>query len=315
MNQPLVSVIMVTYNAMSTIEATVNCIVNQTYQNWELIISDDASPDGTGDWLKKLDHPQIKVFANKKNQGYIRNKNFAFRQATGDLLTQLDGDDLSPLNRLELQVNAFRNNPGIKIVGGNYRLIDMNDVVFADAKHYDADFVITEIMEAYPFWFPNLMFRKEIVEEFGLFNEYFIGLYGDDYYWAMTVNKKYPIYFVKEPIYDYRLNMGSITNVMDNPRKSIVSEIISELKNQQITRGTDWLEEGKPELLQAFEQKLLTDKKIMSQKYRIWAAKAIDVKDFAQARRLIKKSFALNPFNRTLLNTIFYYIKRSVLKK
>lgn len=315
MNQPLVSVIMVTYNAMSTIEATVNCIVNQTYKNWELIVSDDASPDGTGNWLKQLNHPQIKVFVHEKNIGYIKNKNFTFQQASGDLLTQLDGDDLSPLNRLELQVNAFQNNPDIKIVGGNFRMIDMQDTVFKEQIHYDSDFVVKEIMDTYPFWFPNLMFKKEIIEECGLFNEYFIGLYGDDHYWTLCVNKKYPIYFIKELIYDYRYNMGSITNIMDNPRKSIVPEIVSELKRQQVTTGTDWLEEGKPELLLAFEQDLLSNKKLMSQKYRIWAAKAVDVKDFPQARKLMKKAFLLNPFNRTLLNTAFYYVKRSVLKQ
>jgi glycosyltransferase involved in cell wall biosynthesis len=307
-----VSIIMCAYNVEEFIDRAIRSILSQTYENWELIISDDASTDKTLTLIKSyLPDKRIKLIDNEANVGYVRNKNRAFGYATGELLTQLDADDTCDCERLEKQLRVFQEHPEINICGTNYQQIDLNDNPL-HTRQYSDDFIVEEISEAYPFWFPGLMFRPSLLQEFGLFSEYFSGIYGDDNYWTLRVNKKYPIYFVKDILYNYRINPNSLTNVYDNPRKLIVSEIISELVRQQRTETADWLEKGETDKMKAFEEALLSNRPLVAEKYRLWAAKAIDKKDLKQAKLLLEKSLKLQANNSDIFKTMLYYLRRKV---
>jgi len=307
-----VSVIMCAYNVSEFIDQAINSIRQQTYADWELIICDDASTDNTIELINKyLSDTRIKLYKQPQNVGYLQNKNYAFSLATGELITQLDADDTCATDRLAKQVAIFENHPEIMICGSNYRQIDMQNKPL-EARSYPGDFLVTEYQEEYPFWFPGLMFRRELIEEFGLFSDYFTGIFGDDNYWTIRVNRKYPIYFLKDILYNYRINPNSLTNVYNNPRKLIVAEIIKKLADQQIKKHTDWLEEGTPEKLLAYEQELLNNQNLMAEKYRLWAAKAIDKGDMQQAKTLLGKSLRLQGSNQNTYKTMLYYLRRKI---
>jgi glycosyltransferase involved in cell wall biosynthesis len=309
-----VSIIMCAYNVAPFIERAVESILVQTWQDWELIICDDKSTDNTVALVQPyLSDPRIKLHQQPQNIGYLRNKNFAFTLADGELITQLDADDCCVPDRLEKQVAVFEKHPDIKICGSNYCQIDLQDQQLP-AKNYDDDFLIDKPVEDYPFWFPGLMFRKELIEEFGLFSEYFSGIFGDDHYWVMRVNRKHPVYFIKDILYHYRINPLSITNVFDSQRKLIVSEILCKLRQQQIQEKTDWLEQGNEEKMRAYERELLGNKSLMAEKYRTWAAKAIDKCNFSQAKTLLRKSLQLNAISPETYRTCLYYIRQCVFK-
>lgn len=305
-----VSIIMGAYNVSEFIDRAIQSILDQTYQDWELIICDDASTDNTTELIEKyLGDSRIHLYHQPYNVGYLKNKNYAFGLPNGELITQLDADDTCHPNRLQLQVSVFEKYPEIKICGSNYRQIDLHDRPL-EAPRYKEDFLVTEIRDNYPFWFPGLMFRRELIEEFGLFSEYFSGIYGDDNYWTVRVNQRYPIYFLKEILYNYRINPNSLTNVYNNPRKLIVGEILQKLIEQQKTQHTDWLEQGQEEKMQEYEQQLLKDKSLMAEKYRQWAAKAIDKRDMQQAKTLLGMSLRLQGSNQYTYKTMLYYLRR-----
>jgi glycosyltransferase involved in cell wall biosynthesis len=309
-----VSIIMCAYNVSQFIERAVESVLAQTWTDWELIICDDRSTDNTIPLIQPyLSDPRIKLYQQDQNIGYLRNKNFAFTLATGELLTQLDADDTCSPQRLERQVAVFEKYPDIKLCGSNYCQIDLNDQPLA-AKKYEKDFVIDHPVEEYPFWFPGLMFRKELIREFGLFSEYFSGIFGDDHYWVLRVNSKYTVYFIKDILYHYRINPDSITNVLDSQRKLIVTEILSKLRQQQLHEKTDWLEQGDENKMRSYEKELLSNKTLMAAKYRTWAAKAIDKNNFTQAKALLRKSLALNAVSPETYKTFLYYIRQSVFK-
>ncbi|HRO42892.1 MAG TPA: glycosyltransferase family A protein [Flavipsychrobacter sp.] len=309
-----VSVIMCAYNVSEFIDRAINSILEQTYQDWELIICDDASTDNTIELIGKyLKDERIKLHQQTKNVGYLKNKNYAFTLYSGDLITQLDADDTCPPDRLEKQVAVFKNHPEIKICGSNYQQIDLHDKPLGATKHQE-DFLISDLKDEYPFWFPGLIFHKELIDEFGLFSEYFSGIFGDDNYWTIRVNRKYPIYFLKDVLYNYRINPNSITNVFNNPRKLIVAEIIQKLIEQQIERNTDWLEEGQQEKLRAYEKELMSNSNLMAEKYRLWAAKAIDKGDMDQAKMLLGRSLKLQGSNQNTYKTMLYYLRRKIFK-
>lgn len=309
-----VSIIMCAYNVSEFIDRAIGSILQQSYQDWELIICDDASTDNTTVLIEKyLTDNRIKFYQQPENVGYLKNKNYAFSLFSGELVTQLDADDTCPPDRLEKQVNAFLKNPGIQICGSNYQQIDLNDKPL-EGRKYKNDMLITSIKEEYPFWFPGLMFRRELISEFGLFSEYFSGIFGDDNYWTVRVNRKYPIYFIKDILYNYRINPNSLTNVYNNPRKLIVAEILQKLVEQQVNSNTDWLEQGEYEKMTAYEQELLNNKNLMAEKYRLWAAKAIDKRDMKQAKILLGKSLKLQSSNQETYKTMLYYLRRKLFK-
>jgi glycosyltransferase involved in cell wall biosynthesis len=308
----VISVVMCAYNGMPYIKEAVACMLAQTYPAWELIISDDCSTDGTRQWLQEIRDPRIKIFLQEKNIGYVANKNFAHQQAKGEYITQLDNDDTCTPDRLEKQMNALLENPGIRIVGCGYIRLDENGTELA--RHVpERNIVLTEKTEdTYPFWFPSLLMHYSVFESVGGFDPYFAGVYGDDIYWTVKANEKYPILCIREPLYGYRYSATSITNVLNNDRKLIMAEVLKELLSQRKASGTDWLEKKDYASVAHFEQKLLNDHKYVGEQYRLWAAKAIDKNNLKYAFTLLKKSASMHLFNKNLLKTFRYFLSRKI---
>lgn len=317
-----VSIIMCSYNSAEYVEKAIACILKQTYSDWELIISDDKSTDNSIAIIEPyLKDNRISLYIQEENQGYVRNKNSAMRRANGDLITQLDSDDMCPPERLEKQVSVFKSNTEIKICGSDFIPIGTDDRPLKneeddthETKNYTDDFLVTEPALNYPFWFPGLMWRKELFDEFGYFSEYFNGIYGDDHYWTIKVNNKYPVYFLKDCLYYYRINPGSLTNVLDKPRKLIAQDIIAELHRQVTSTGTDWLQDGEISKAEAFEQHIYNNKPLMAKRYGMWAAKAVDKQNWAQAKDLLKKHFRNSKTDVAGYKTLLYYLRSRYLR-
>lgn len=103
----LVSIITPSYNKQQFIAETINSVINQIYQNWELIIVDDKSIDGTIELIKDVSNKdnRIKIYLNDTNRGGSYSRNYGLQKAQGDYVIFLDADDiLMPdclLNRVE----------------------------------------------------------------------------------------------------------------------------------------------------------------------------------------------------------------------
>lgn len=122
-----VSVIVPNYNCEKFIGETVNSVINQTYKNWELLIVDDCSTDGSVEVIKKLQAAdgRIKLFINEKNSGAAASRNKALKEASGKWIAFLDSDDLWLPDKLEKQI-AFMEENGYKFSYTAYEHIDEN---------------------------------------------------------------------------------------------------------------------------------------------------------------------------------------------
>lgn len=101
----LVSVIMPSYNTAEFIAESIQSVLAQTYENWELLIVDDSSPDNTDDVVKPyLADRRIKYLKNEKNSGAAVSRNRALREAKGKWIAFLDSDDLWTPDKLEKQI-------------------------------------------------------------------------------------------------------------------------------------------------------------------------------------------------------------------
>lgn len=123
----LVSIIMPSYNTEKYISASIKSVLNQTYQNWELIIVDDCSKDNTDEIIKAyLEDKRIIYLKNDKNSGAAVSRNRALREAKGRWIAFLDSDDLWEPKKLEIQLEYMKKN-GYSFTYTDYR-INMNGV-------------------------------------------------------------------------------------------------------------------------------------------------------------------------------------------
>lgn len=122
-NSELVSIIMPNYNCGKFIKETIESVINQTYENWEILFVDDCSTDNSIEIVKSFNDARIKIFINKENTGAAVSRNCALREATGKWIAFLDSDDLWEKDKLEKQIE-FMQNKGCYFSYTKYKEID-----------------------------------------------------------------------------------------------------------------------------------------------------------------------------------------------
>ena len=106
-----ISIILPNYNSSEYIEKTIKSILNQSYDNWKLIIVDDHSDDKTKNILKTFHkNKKIKFFYLKKNKGAAYCRNLAISKSNADFLAFIDSDDIWEKNKLKSQINFMKKN-------------------------------------------------------------------------------------------------------------------------------------------------------------------------------------------------------------
>ena len=128
----LVSIITPSYNTAQFIAETINCVLAQTYTNWEMIIVDDCSKDDTDAVVAQFADPRIRYLKNEKNSGAAVSRNRALREAKGKWIAFLDSDDLWDPTKLEKQIRFMEEND-YHFSYTNYREVDDNGVSLGTA--------------------------------------------------------------------------------------------------------------------------------------------------------------------------------------
>jgi len=217
MKNPKISVIMSVYNGMPYLKEAVKSILNQTYKNFEFIIVEDGSTDGSWKYLKSLKDRRIKLIKNSKNLGLAASLNKALGLAQGDYVARMDADDLSLPKRLEEQVKFFKNHPSIDICGTWADIIDQNGNVIGEKKYPTNSNDIRKALSFYnPIIHPSLMIRKMVFDELKGYDANFD--YAEDYDLLMRARKKFsmanlPKKLIKWRIWDERRSRAYMTKV------------------------------------------------------------------------------------------------------
>jgi glycosyltransferase involved in cell wall biosynthesis len=114
---PLVSIGMSVRNCESTLKTALESILQQTYANWELLLLDDGSHDGTVNIARQFNDSRIRLVVDGKNLGLATRLNQAVELAKGTYFARMDGDDVSYPGRLERQVGMLETNRDTNLVG------------------------------------------------------------------------------------------------------------------------------------------------------------------------------------------------------
>jgi glycosyltransferase involved in cell wall biosynthesis len=124
MNDLKFSILIPTYNGAEVIGDTLRSILSQSFQDFEIIIQDDASSDNTIEIVKTFSDSRIKIFRNEKNIGYSRNLDALSKKATGDIIYLMGQDDILGENALKDTYEAFQISEDIGAVARPYFWFD-----------------------------------------------------------------------------------------------------------------------------------------------------------------------------------------------
>ena len=126
-SNPLVSVLLPAYNAEKYISEAINSILNQTYENFELIIVNDGSKDATLEVISSHKNPRIKLINLAENKGISDCLNIAISNANGKYLARMDCDDIAMTNRFALQVKFLESHPEYVVCGSSIIIFNPNN--------------------------------------------------------------------------------------------------------------------------------------------------------------------------------------------
>jgi glycosyltransferase involved in cell wall biosynthesis len=162
---PTVSVIMPAYNGAAWIGATIDSVLAQDFTDWELVIVDDCSTDGTRALLATLTDPRITVLHAEQNGGPVLARNQAFAAARGRYIAGLDQDDLCKPGRFAAQVAHLDANPGTVLVATAAELLENGQVTAWPGDHGLTPAVIDWLLLTQnPLVWSTVMFRAEAAQ-------------------------------------------------------------------------------------------------------------------------------------------------------
>ena len=174
--EPLISVIMPTYNGSKSIKRAIHSFLNQTYKNTELIVIDDCSTDNTVDVVNSIKDSRIKLIRHSKNKNCAAARNSGIKVAKGEYIAFLDDDDEWLEEKLSKQIDYFlakksKEWGGVLVshkilYGGKYR-----DVVLKKEGDISKEIYLMELSLAAG---SSLMVRRDVFEKIGNFNEKYV---------------------------------------------------------------------------------------------------------------------------------------------
>jgi glycosyltransferase involved in cell wall biosynthesis len=220
MVNPLISVIIPVFNNDKFVGRTIQSLIDQTYENWELIIIDDGSTDGTENVIKSFGDSRIsysyqnnlgvKRLAQTINNGLVKTK--------GELVTMLPSDDTWINNKLEKQVSIFED-PKVVLCFGKMNLIDENDKIIGYSKrpqqlgkikNNTLGEILREMLVSNFIPQPTVLIRKSALTAIGGYLQP-EGLFAEDYPTQLALALIGEFRYLDIPLANYRMHGNQMT--------------------------------------------------------------------------------------------------------
>ena len=298
---PKVSVIMSAYNVEKYLREAIDSILNQTFKDFEFIIVNAGSTDGSQAILNSYHDPRM-VIINVQNIGRSEARNKAIKISKGEYVAIMDADDISLPERLERQVKFLDYHKNIALVGSSFFLINES------GKIVDINKVLTEsdeIKERLPiantFGHSTVMLRKRCLESVGGYREELIG--AEDYDLYLRLSESFRMANLKEPLCKWRINPVSFS-VAKKGELDRYAKLVQELAKERRQFGKDRLQTlGREEIDKLLDDSLpkvtARSRKEIAQSYYFWGAILFGGNDYRGALKLLLKSFINNPLYRS----------------
>ncbi|OIO39233.1 MAG: hypothetical protein AUJ71_01160 [Candidatus Omnitrophica bacterium CG1_02_49_16] len=216
-----VSVGMPVYNGSRFLKDAIASVLNQTLQDFELIIVDDCSSDGIEDIVRSFADPRIKFFRNKTHLGLAANWNRCIELSKGGAIALFHQDDLMLPRNLEKKALVLEKRPDVGLVYSNIFQIDAQEGVFNHNPSWDEEAAHEDFIEKGTEFFkrlilrpciiccPSVLARRECYERLGGFDLRL--LFPADLEMWLRISRHYDVAFLAEPLIKYRWHEGNET--------------------------------------------------------------------------------------------------------
>lgn len=229
--KPKVSVCLPTYGRAKVLPMVIRSVLSQTYEDFEVFISDDASPDNTGEVVNSFKDPRIRYHRNKRNLGVRENWNFAVKGARGEYVLKLDDDDYIHPAFIAKTVSVLEAHPGIgSVYTGFYyakgysgewteRVVDdtlCKTGYIKGVEYIKNYFLLTSIPRFHP---SAAVFRYAVAEEAGFFDKA-----PNDLMFSLALAAKADVGYVPDPLFYYVQHSGEKASYNKNSKSPIEFE-------------------------------------------------------------------------------------------
>lgn len=209
----MVSVIIPTYNRASTIRKSIVSVIDQTYQNIEIIIVDDASEDDTEAIVKNINDSRIIYIKNAVNKGVATSRNIGIKNAKGEFIAFNDSDDIWMHDKLEKQMLIMEEHPECLLVYCAFQRRNLNGelerIPATEDKLEDLQGdIFLKLLHKNTISTQTMLFRRECFEKVGLFKEGMRAL--DDREMALRVAYLNNIFYIDEVLVHVFVSENSI---------------------------------------------------------------------------------------------------------
>lgn len=177
--QPTISVVLPVYNGGEYLKLSVASVLEQNFQQYEFLIMDDRSNDGSYEWLEKLKDARIKLYRNPQNKGLFYNLNFLIAQSSSNLIKLWAQDDIMYPQCLGAFVDFHQQHPGIGFSYSGRDIIDANGKIKGNKSVDNTPEIISTELHARIAYYTgsiagniaNVCINKKALDKVGPFNE------------------------------------------------------------------------------------------------------------------------------------------------
>lgn len=166
------TVLLPVYNAGKYLTEAISSILNQSYQNFELLIINDASTDQSEKIIQSFSDNRIRLINNEKNLGLAQTLNRGLQLSKGEYIVRMDQDDINLEKRIKTQIDYLENHPDVSVLGCGARMVGPNLEFIREPKRPQ-----TNIQNKWKLLFgttilhPSAVFRKEIILKHGGYSQ------------------------------------------------------------------------------------------------------------------------------------------------
>lgn len=211
----LVTVVIPVYNRLSFLGTTIRGVLEQSFQDWELIVVDDGSQEDVGLFLSRYQDPRIHYF-RQANQGNGAARNFGIRQGKGEFVICLDSDDVWHPDFLFQCVNYLIDHPETDLVYSQVRRIDADGNLLPDpiSPHPVNGDILAELLFGYPILPSSALIRRRCFERWG----YYTSGQDDWGLWLRWAARGCRFYCLERPLLNYRVHSWNLNKQWDQRR-------------------------------------------------------------------------------------------------
>lgn len=211
LNKPIVSIILTVFNGEKFLFQAISSVINQSYENFELIIVNDASIDNSDHIIKAFWDQRIVYLRNKNNRNIVESRNIGIKKACGEYICFLDQDDVLLRDKLQRQVDFLIANKDYWLVGCNILNISEENKIISHVMLPETDTDIRKrLLRSSQFACGAVLMRKQSMDLVGLLNSDFIRT--DDYDLWLRLGRIAKMHNMQEYLFQYRLHEQNTSN-------------------------------------------------------------------------------------------------------